>query len=130
MNMGFSPMDWPQLPRESQDSGESSGPEWRALLARFDAAHHARLSLNDAGKLTQNGSFSPGSARSIETLGEDSGEDAGEGWNEEPGADPDGDVNEGESAGNHSVSVNGKPKLPDGSEFEEVGNELPDHTRD
>ena len=114
--MSFSPRDWPQLPAKPSDSRDSSGPEWRALLARLDAAHHARMSLNDAGKLNHNGSFSPGSADRLGSLAEDS--EGGRG----------GDFNEVESDGNHSVSANGKSGLPDGSD--DIGTHMPGRTRD
>ena len=118
--MGFSPTDWPQLPRESQDSGESSGPEWETLRARLDAAHSVRVTGDDAAKAGRNGSFSPGSAESIGSLGEETAEDSHSALG--------GGVNQGKRGVNHRVSTNGKPQVSDGAE--EAGTALPGHTRD
>lgn len=108
MDMSFSPGDWPQMRSESRKGADSAGPEWRELLTRLDAAQSARVSLNDAGQPTRQGSFSPGSARNIEALGIGANED--------------------DRAVNQGVSGNRNRAVPEGCE--EAGTELSGYARD
>lgn len=108
MDMSFSPGDWPQMRSESRKGADSVGPEWRALLIRLDAAQSARVSLNDAGQPTRQGSFSPVSARNIEALGNGASED--------------------DRAVNQGVSGNRNGAVPEGCE--EAGTELSGYARD
>ena len=69
MDMSLSHRDWPQLRDESRHDGDSVGPEWRSLLARLDVAQTERNAVRGEGEMVTRGSFSPGSAHSLEGLG-------------------------------------------------------------